>query len=94
MAIKNHYFVYQSWTNDVLYAAGLTAAEATQKFDELNKLIENGWRGDGSAAIGSFTDKNNRWLCERLGILVDFYTVQQMMADGFEFEGVTVNKED
>ena len=91
MAIKNHYFVYQNWYEEKLYANALTASEATEAFNQLNRLIESGGCGDGCAAVGSLTDKNNRWLCERLGILMDFYTVQQMIADGFEFEDAVKN---
>lgn len=83
---NNTWFVYQSWTDDRLYAKGLTAKEATEKQAELDRLIESGACGDGCAVCGNLTNPTNRWLCERLGILDEFYTIQQMLADGFTFE--------
>lgn len=92
MAIKNHYFVYD-WVEMKLYANAVTSDEAERKYDELriDKFARQGWC---IAAIGSFTDKDNRELCEALGNAIDFYMVQRMMEDGFEFEGAIINLED
>lgn len=83
--ISNIYFVYQCWSDDKLYKTGLTRQEAIDAQNELNCLIESGCCGEGEAVIGRLDDSTNYWLCKRLGILMDFYTIQQMKADGFVF---------
>ena len=79
--MKKTWFVYQCWIDDRLYKDGLSHEEAVEAQKELNRLIESGACGDGEAVIGCLEDPANEWLCKRLGIYMDFVTVQQILAD-------------
>ena len=73
------FFVYRDNGDGLtLYADGLTARESYQKYSELDKTT--GY--DGTARVGRLDDYTLASVCDRLGIYMDFLTIQQIAADG------------
>jgi len=69
MKTTSDYFVYQNWTNETLYTKNLSLEQANSDFDELNRLIESGSCGNGSACIGRVSEESDYHVCKRLGLL-------------------------
>lgn len=63
------YFVYQAWTEDTLVASGLTYEEAVAAQAEHDRLIEEGYCGDGSSVIGQLSNPEDKWVAQRLGLI-------------------------
>ena len=66
--MTDSYFVYQAWTEDRLYAAGLTKEDAAERAGELDRLIASGCCGNGCAVIGNLLDESDFLVAQRLGL--------------------------
>lgn len=69
MKTEKDWFVYQCWTDEKLYASGLTSEGAEEAQAELNRLIENGCCGDGCAVCGCLSHERDRFVAKRLGLI-------------------------